>query len=123
MIVTFDFDGTLFEQEPEHKIGKPIQPMIDLLKRLYEEGHIITILSGRTTGEIEAKIKEHGIEVHEINDKKIKEFDRFDTPSGKPYYDVFVENRSVNPDIMSADEIYEYIQSLQKTKETLKDLK
>jgi hypothetical protein len=116
LTVGFDFDNTLFKQEEGHEIGEPIQPMIDLLKKLADEGHIIIIYSGRKTEEIEAKVKEFDLPVHAINDKKLKEFDWYQTPSGKKYFDILVDDRTANPD-EGADGIYDQIQMLKDTKE------
>ena len=83
-----------------------------VMKKLFDEGHKIWIYSGRATEEILGKLKEHfqveqdELPVHRINELVIKSFEEYKTPSGKPYFDILIDNRTVNP--MGKDETVLY---------------
>lgn len=122
MIICFDFDDTLFTENPDGSIGQPIFEMIDLLKRLEDEGEIVTIFSGRPTEEIEQKVKELEMIVYQINDKKLKDFEGWKTATGKPYWDLYIDNKGVNSK-EGADVIYDMVQSLKETEEMVQGLR
>ena len=46
----FDLDGTLAEYNGWHgvgHIGRPVQPMVDLIKRMHDEGKVVKIMTAR----------------------------------------------------------------------------
>ncbi|MFA5048744.1 MAG: hypothetical protein WC516_06990 [Patescibacteria group bacterium] len=107
-IICFDFDGVIAKFDcSECKVcmkntckgcdnfGTPIQSTIDVINRLYDEGHIILIWSvRRKSGALERYLHESGVNYHLINSLHYN-------PAGtsiKPYYDVLVDDRAVGFD-------------------------
>ena len=122
MIVAFDFDNTLFQMNQGLQIGQPIPATVNLLKRLYEEGHTVIIYSGRKSEEIQPVLDRHHIRVHRINSKEVEQVDIYKTPSGKPYYHVFIDDKNLNPLDKTETELYQEVLSLGMLQQNLEHL-
>lgn len=111
MIVAFDFDDTLFVKNIDQSIGEPISEVISVLKKLKERGDKIIVFSGRSTEEIREHLDRLGIPYDYVNEEAFSEEakDIPKTESNKPYYDVLVDDRSVNPKGLSEKELLEDI--------------
>lgn len=96
-VIGFDFDDTLFMMGPNYAIGEPIHANIEVLKRLFDEGNVIIIWSGRKADEINKHLQGFNIPCHRINNMELIKVDIPKTPSGKPNWDVFVDDKNVNP--------------------------
>ena len=91
LVIAVDFDGTLCKNQwPE--IGPPIEPVIDYIKQLKEEGNKLIFWSCRE-GEMMAQAvvwcAEHGLHFDAINanlPERIKEYGTDPRKIGADYY-------------------------------------
>jgi hypothetical protein len=85
--IAVDLDGTLAhwtdskDYDPA-KIGKPIKPMLERVKRWIAEGHTVVIFTARVGSEgayphIQAWLREHGLAGLAITNKKRGDFGEF----------------------------------------------
>lgn len=93
MIVYVDVDGTLCEtvKDADYSKAQPIGSMVDHVNDLYDKGHEIVIYTARgsTTGidwrqVTEDQLRTWGVKYHRL---------RLD----KPYYDLMICDKTVNP--------------------------
>lgn len=106
--VVVDFDNTIAKYSGDIKvIGEPIKKVIDLLKRLFEEGHIIVVYSGRPTSEIVGWLNDQNIKVHKVNELLLIPFEDSVTPSGKMAYDVYIDDKAINP--LDSEDLYKKV--------------
>ncbi len=98
MIIAVDFDGILFE-DGYPGVGKPIWPMINLVKRLQEKGHRLILWSCRGGEPLLTAIKaceEVGIHFVSVNAPDPEHY--WDGPiSNKVYADLYIDDRAINP--------------------------
>ena len=86
-----DIDNTICTQEVVYENAKPFEDRIIEYNKLYDEGHDITYWTARgtTTGidwtELTTKqLKSWGVRYHKLK-------------LGKPHYDIFIDDKSINP--------------------------
>jgi len=93
MIFAFDMDGTVCTsvERAEYNKAKPIQDMIDIINRLYDDSHIIKIYTarGQTTG----------IDQEEFTRKQLKEFGvkYHELVMGKTHFDLLIDDKCITP--------------------------
>jgi hypothetical protein len=87
----FDIDGTIFDTPGiDYENSRPINHRIELVNRLYEQGHRIKIFTARgsATGKdwrqlTERQLEEYGVRYHELI-------------LGKPSADFYVDDKGAN---------------------------
>lgn len=98
MIFCFDIDGVIMTIMPDNDYSKaqPIQPTIDLINHLYENGHRIILFTARGavtgiywTKATKAQLKRHGVKYHEL---------RF----GKPAADFYIDDKMITVEDLTA---------------------
>jgi capsule biosynthesis phosphatase len=102
MRVCFDLDNTLvtYPRVPgDYTTVLPIQPMIDLARKMKSEGHTVIIHTAR-------RMKTHshnvGAVIRDIGRITFDTLEKFEIPHdelifGKPYADIYIDDRAVNP--------------------------
>jgi len=98
----FDLDNTLVTYPTVHgdySSVKPIPKMINLLKKLKEEGHTIIIYTARRMGTHNHNV---GATIKDIGKVTFETLDKFNIPYdelvfGKPLGDVYIDDRAYNP--------------------------
>lgn len=107
MILTFDFDHTLvWNENGDYENSKPIQGMVALVQKLYNEGHNIKIFTARGASrypndEVLAKmftltakqLTEFNIPYHEL------------IIGSKPLSNCYIDDRAINPRFLDWDPI------------------
>lgn len=90
MTIVVDIDGTLCTQEEDYANARPIWPVIKRVRRAFDSGHTIHIWTARGTvtgidwrALTEHQLKEWGVPYHSLS-------------FGKPFGDVYVDDRGVN---------------------------
>lgn len=102
MRVCFDLDNTLVTYphvSGDYTTVLPIQPMIDLARKMKSDGHCIIIHTAR-------RMKTHAYNVgavcRDIGKITFDTLEKFEIPYdelifGKPYADIYIDDRAVNP--------------------------
>jgi hypothetical protein len=93
MIYYIDIDGTICITEgTNYTTAIPIPNRIQEVNKLYEDGHTVVYWTARGTGS--------GTDLYALTLKQLKGWGcKFTTlKTGKPVYDLFVEDRSMHPD-------------------------
>ena len=110
MRICFDLDNTLVTPPyilRDYSTVKPIQKMIDLAKKLKNEGHIIIIHTAR-------KMLSHshntGAAIANIAKLTIETLDNFEIPYdelifGKPYAEIYIDDKAFNPYVNSFESV------------------
>jgi len=94
MIYCFDIDGTICTKASHYKFAKPIQPMIDRINKLYENGNTIILSTARGKGS--------GVDYEELTRQQIFKWKvkhneiLFDKPSA----DFYVDDKAVLPETL-----------------------
>jgi capsule biosynthesis phosphatase len=100
--VCFDLDNTLVtypQTSGDYSTVQPIEPMINLARKMKSEGHIIIIHTAR-------RMKTHahnvGAVCRDIGKITFDTLENFKIPCdeiifGKPYADIYIDDRAVNP--------------------------
>jgi histidinol phosphatase-like enzyme len=92
MIVFIDIDETICDtpENRDYTLSVPIKENIEKANKLYDEGHTIVYwtargsVSGRDLTELtNQQIKDWGVKCHEVR-------------LGKPYYDLFIDDKNMN---------------------------
>jgi dTDP-glucose 4,6-dehydratase len=99
MIIYVDIDETICKTNSlDYRNSVPIKENIEKINELFAKGHYIVYWSARGSGSgkdwrevTERQFKNWGIEYHELK-------------FGKPIYDVFICDKSVNIDDLSLDD-------------------
>jgi len=103
MIVAVDFDGTIVKESVDEffdsggfYVGEVIDGAIPFLKYLREEGHLIVIFTARMNPENKKAlhVSKSWLE-KQLIDRGIP-FDEVYTSPGKPYADVFIDDRALS---------------------------
>lgn len=102
MRVCFDLDNTLvtYPQIPgDYSTVNPIYNMIDLARKMKEEGHTIIIYTARR---METHKNNVGAVIRDIGRVTFDTLDKFDIPYdelifGKPIADIYIDDRAINP--------------------------
>ena len=93
LIYYIDIDGTICTPVDNGEYGKttPFTDRIEKYNNFYDEGHTVIYWTARgtTTGidwksVTEQQLNKWGVKYHELK-------------LGKPYYDVFIDDKSINP--------------------------
>jgi dTDP-glucose 4,6-dehydratase len=93
LVYYIDIDGTICTSVAGGEYGKtiPFTDRIEKYNNLYDEGHTVIYWTARgtTTGVdwksvTEQQLNKWGVKYHELK-------------LGKPYYDVFIDDKSINP--------------------------
>ena len=84
----FDIDGTICDEKPtfEKCLAKPKKDVIDIINDLYSRGNFIILYTAR--GWAEYKMTKKWLESYEVSHDLLL--------CGKPIYDVWVDDRSLN---------------------------
>lgn len=102
MIYVFDLDGTICTKTTngDYHLAKPYKMMVDIVRRLYDEGHKIIIYTARgmysKTDRMEItkkQLKDWNIPYHELHSK----------PGG----DVYIDDLSIQPDEFIKQQLFE----------------
>ena len=99
----FDLDGTLAKYDGwkgvDH-IGEPVKPMVDLIKRMHDEGKVVKIMTARVAPR---KLEDGtvGLETAMISSENMRQF--YNSKSDNPF-----ENGSVTHVRLNAKEIVAY---------------
>jgi uncharacterized HAD superfamily protein len=92
MVIYIDIDDTicLSPNKPDYKECYPIQENIDKANKLYDEGHTIVYWTARGTVT--------GIDWTDVTKKQFKDWNvkYHDLKFGKPYYDLFIDDKNMN---------------------------
>ena len=93
LIYYIDIDNTICTEveNGEYNLAEPINDRIDEYNKLYDKGHTIVYWTARGTttgidwcGETMNQLDKWGVKYNELK-------------LGKPYYDVFIDDKSINP--------------------------
>ena len=99
-IFIFDIDNTICKTKKNfYKKAKPKKKMINLINKLKENGHKIKIYTSRYMGRTNQNINLVNKKYKQETKKQLKSWGlNFDELlMGKPSYDLFVDDRSINP--------------------------
>ena len=126
MIFAFDFDGTIVEHIfPE--IGPLRKNAVEVINRLYDEGHTIIIWTVRShtdnkVDEMKAYLDKIGLKYHKINEDadEVANHPDFTDFSPKVYADVYVDDRDYKGIDDDWEDIYTQIQKHPKYKNNAK---
>lgn len=91
MIIFVDIDNTIFNTEnADYENSEPILERINIINKLYDNGHIIIYWTARGTGT--------GIDWKELTKKQFSKFNvkYNDLKFGKPVYDMFIDDKNFN---------------------------
>ena len=92
MIIYIDIDNTicLSPDKPDYTNATPIVENIEKANKLYDEGHTIVYWTARGT--------KTGINWSDITKNQFKEWGvkYHDLKFGKPYYDLFIDDKNMN---------------------------
>lgn len=91
MIYCFDIDGTMCDDMlGEYEKSQPRKDIINKINRLYDEGHIIKIFTGRGS--------KTGIDWREFTERQLQSWGvkYHELIFGKPVADVFVDDKAIN---------------------------
>lgn len=93
--VCFDLDGTLCTEERTFckQYAKPHQEMIDVVNKLFDQGHQIIIYTGRNSLEWQSTVEwldEHKVKYHQII-------------MNKPFFDYYICDKAINATTHSDD--------------------
>jgi len=93
MIIFVDIDNTICTREEDYAAARPIPSRIKKINTLFDEGNTIIYWTARgtKTGKIWfqttlGQLESWGAKFHELR-------------LGKPYYDVFIDDKNINSDI------------------------
>ena len=94
MIIYIDIDETICKSrdKPEYSTAQPILENIEKANKLYDEGNTIVYWTARGTVT--------GIDWREVTEKQFAEWGvkYHDLKFGKPYYDLFIDDKNMNTD-------------------------
>lgn len=92
MVIYIDIDETICNSpnKPDYNDSTPIKKNIKKANKLYDEGHEIIYWTARGT--------QTGIDWSDITKKQFKEWGvkYHDVKFGKPYYDLFIDDKNMN---------------------------
>ena len=92
MVIYVDIDETICNSpnKPDYNNSTPIKENIEKANKLYDEGHEIIYWTARGT--------QTGIDWSNVTKKQFKEWGvkYHDLKFGKPYYDLFIDDRAIN---------------------------
>uniref|UniRef100_A0A6M3IZM3 Phosphatase n=1 Tax=viral metagenome TaxID=1070528 RepID=A0A6M3IZM3_9ZZZZ len=94
MVYAFDIDGTICsDTDGEYEKARPFKDRIADVNSLYEEGNIIVLFTGRgtTTGIDWDYLTRNQLALWGVRYHKLI--------FGKPYADLYIDNRGVNADV------------------------
>lgn len=122
-IYAVDFDGTLAVTKfPE--IIELITPMIELCKRLQNDGNTIILHTCRSGEDLEAAVKfckGQGLTFDYINENIPENIERFGNDSRKIFAHVYIDDKSWNPEHEESEEA-RYLRTWQEFEEARHDL-
>jgi len=110
MLICVDLDNTLFKTEGmEYEKSVPIDEMVNFINELYSRGNQIFIFTGRGSGS--------GIDYEELTKNQLRKagvkYHKLIT--GKPPYDVFIDDRAIRYKNQSPKSILNEIQEITET--------
>tara|TARA_B100000683_G_C12508914_1_gene560025 strand:+ start:8844 stop:9161 length:318 start_codon:yes stop_codon:yes gene_type:complete len=91
MKIFVDIDETIFKTKGmNYEDSKPIQKNIDIVNKLYNDGHEITMWTARGSGS--------GLDWTEVTTKQLKNFGvkYHSLKFGKPVFDLFIDDKVIN---------------------------
>ena len=92
MVIYIDIDETICNSpnKPDYKDSTPIKENIKKANKLYDEGNIIIYWTARGTVT--------GMDWSDLTKKQFKEWGvkYHDLKFGKPYYDLFIDDKNMN---------------------------
>ena len=95
----FDLDGVICKTKGNnYKKSKPIKDAINIINRLYLEGHYILIYTSRFMGRSNEKVSKANKMGYQLTLKQLKSWGvKFNKLKlGKPSYDIIIDNKSLN---------------------------
>ena len=101
-IFIFDIDNTICKTEKNfYKKAKPINKVVSLINRLKKNGHIVKIYTSRYMGRTNQNVRLVNRKYKHNTEKQLKSWGlNYDKLiMGKPSYDLFIDDRSLNPKI------------------------
>jgi len=89
MVIAIDIDGTICEECKtfDRFLAKPIEKAKFVVNKLYEEGNTILLFTARSWSEY--RITKEWLKIHEFNYHELI--------MGKPFYNVFIDDRAMLP--------------------------
>ena len=111
MIIAVDFDGTLHTGKEWPKIGAPAPHAVEMMQRLFNDGHdliIWTCREGKYRTDMIAWLSEHGIPFTRINHNDPDSARKFGYDARKVFADVYIDNNNLGG-LPSWREIYDII--------------
>jgi len=99
--IVFDIDGTICDERPaqERMFAIPKNEAIKILNQLYDSGNFIILYTAR--GWDQYKITEHWLKENEVKYNVLM--------CGKPIYDFWIDDRSINPKNNDLRELTKYL--------------
>jgi len=92
MIIYIDIDETICitPEDRDYSKARPIKENIKKANKLYDEGHVITYWTARGT--------KSGVDWTEVTKEQLKKWGvkHHELKLGKPYYDLFIDDKSIN---------------------------
>ena len=99
MIIYVDIDETIFKTDGmNYEDSKPIQKNIDIINKLFDDGHEITMWTARGSGS--------GLDWTEVTTEQLNSFGvKYHTLKfGKPVFDLFIDDKVINSENFFRDE-------------------
>lgn len=99
MIITFDIDGTICSQSnPDYENAQPFFEKIEVINKLYYEGHTINFFTSRFMGRTNSDIKKvyeigYDFTYNQLKNWNIKFHNLY---MGKPMYDFFIDDKFID---------------------------
>ena len=92
MVYYFDIDGTIctMSKNLNYEEAQPIKDRIDKVNELYNLGHTIVYWTARGTVTGKKQFKTWGVKYHDLK-------------FGKPFYDLFIDDRNINDESFFKD--------------------
>ena len=93
--IVFDLDGTLCEERPtfEKSLSKKKKDHVDIVNKCYDTGYFVMIYTARSWAEYQ--MTENWLKNNEVKYHLLI--------CGKPLYDVWVDDRCINPENVSIE--------------------
>lgn len=112
MVYAFDLDGTICTttQDGDYHLARPYRLMIEIINRLYDEGHKIIIYTARG---MYSKTDRSEFTKNQLKDWGVKYHEYY----SKPGADVYIDDLAVHPDEFIKKQIFEVRKLYDRKKE------
>lgn len=99
MVIYVDIDETICDtpESRDYNVAIPKKDRIEIINRLYDEGHTIVYWTARGC--------KSGVDWTNVTVRQLKEWGAksHDVVLGKPYYDLFIDDKALNSDFYFGD--------------------